>query len=60
MTFGVCDFSRLAFMDWSLRRWRLCSLALMTATRKKRPLPPLQPPEHPCVAVAHLSSEFDR
>ena len=33
MTFGVCDFSRLAFTDWRLRCWRLCFLALMTATR---------------------------
>ena len=31
-TFGVCDFSRLAVTDWRLRRWRLCFLALMTAT----------------------------
>jgi len=33
MTFVVCDFSRLAFTDWRLWRWRLCFLALMTATR---------------------------
>jgi len=32
-TFGVCDFSRLAVMDWRFRRWRLWFLALMTATR---------------------------
>ena len=31
-TFGVCDFSRLAVMDWRLRRWPLWFLAL-TATR---------------------------
>jgi len=31
--FGVCDFSRLAATDWRSRRWRLCFLALMTATR---------------------------
>jgi len=31
--FGVCDFSRLAVTDWRSRRWRLCFLALMTATR---------------------------
>jgi len=35
MKFGVCDFSRLAFTDWRLRRWRLCFLALMTATHLK-------------------------
>jgi len=29
---GVCDFSYLAVTDWRLRRWRLCFLALMTAT----------------------------
>ena len=34
-TFGVCDFSRLAVTDWRLRRWRLCFLALMTATPLK-------------------------
>jgi len=34
MTFGVGDFSRLAFTDW-----RLCFLALMTAT----PFVPLWP-----------------
>ena len=33
-TFGVCDFSRLAVMDWRLRRWRLWFLALMTATHR--------------------------
>jgi len=33
-TFGVFDFSRLAVMDWRLRRWRLWILALMTATQK--------------------------
>jgi len=33
MTFGVCDFSPLVFTDWRLRRWRLCFLALMTATQ---------------------------
>jgi len=33
-TFGVCDFSRSAVTDWRLRRWRLCFLALLTATRK--------------------------
>jgi len=33
MNFGVCDFSRFAVTDWRLRRWRLCFLALMTATR---------------------------
>ena len=32
MNFGVCDFSRFADTDWRLRRWRLCFLALMTAT----------------------------
>jgi len=32
-TFGVRDFSRLAVMDWRLRRWRLWFLAPMTATR---------------------------
>ena len=31
MTFGVCDFSRLAVTYWRLRRWRLWFLALMTA-----------------------------
>jgi len=35
-TFGVCDFSRLAVTDWRLRRWRLCFLALMTATHLDR------------------------
>ena len=35
-TFGVCDFSRLAVTDWRLRRWRLCFLALMTATQYAR------------------------
>jgi len=34
-TFGVCDFSRLAVTDWRSRRWRLCFLALMTATLLK-------------------------
>jgi len=32
MKFGVCDFSSFAVTDWHLRRWRLCFLALMTAT----------------------------
>ena len=34
MNFGVCDFSRFAVTDWRLRRWHLCFLALVTATRK--------------------------
>jgi len=34
-TFGVRDFSRLAVMDWRLRRWRLWFLALMTATQRR-------------------------
>jgi len=33
MKFGACDFSRFAVTDWRLRRWRLCFLALMIATR---------------------------
>jgi len=33
LTFGVFDFSRWAVTDWCLRRWRLCFLALKTATR---------------------------
>jgi len=33
VTFGVCDFSRLAVTDWRLQRWRLWFLALMTATQ---------------------------
>jgi len=33
MNFGVGDFFRFAVADWRLRRWRLCFLALMTATR---------------------------
>jgi len=36
MNFGVSDFSRFEVTDWRLRRWRLCFLALMTATRRKR------------------------
>ena len=31
--FCVCDFSRLAVTDWRWWRWRLCVLALMTATQ---------------------------
>jgi len=33
MDFDVCDFPRFAVTDWRLRRWRLCFLALMTATQ---------------------------
>jgi len=36
---GVCDFSRLAVLDWRLRRWRLWFLALMTATKRTHFLP---------------------
>ena len=32
-TFCVCDFSRFAVTGWRLRRWRLCFLAVMKATR---------------------------
>ena len=31
--FGVSYFYRLAVTDWRMRCWRLCFLALMTATR---------------------------
>jgi len=30
---GVCDISRVAAMDWRLRRWRLWFLALSNAPR---------------------------
>ena len=33
MNFGVCDFSRLAVVDWRLRLWRLWFLALWNAPR---------------------------